>query len=366
MTTPKVLALLGDMNGCSWWRVIRPFELLNRLGAYAAVADKDEPGVETRAWMFDAVILPRMSWEDHHIGARFVNALHRAGLCVIYEVDDDLFSERVNQRIRDTVERDASLELLEQRRLDRLAALRLCDGMTVSSPRLATVMRNLVDYPVHVVPNAIDLDWWREQLAAEERIVPGLTIGWAGGSRPDDDIIPMAEAWGRIAVVYPEVQFVCYGYQPEAIKARLPQDRLVQIPWRPVNDYAGAFKNIDIGCASVADQSFNRSKTAIKCWEYSVGGAAVVAGPILYSADIRHGLTGYLAETVDEWEAALSDLVENAPRRKRMAKNLYRRVEREHSLKNNVWRWPAAWESIIAEFRERQRAEYRSPILIAR
>lgn len=361
---PRVLFLLGDMNGCSWWRAVRPAEALVSMGGNVAVADKDEAGLENVVHLFDAVILPRMSWEDHQGAERFIAALHKVGICVIYECDDDLFSEQVNIRIQQTVERDASLELLEQRRLDRLAALRLCDGMTVSSPRLATVMRQMVDYPVHVVPNAIDLEWWAQQMRSEARSVDGLTIGWAGGSRPDADILPMAEAWGRIARRFPQVTFVVYGYQPEAITAAVPPDRIVQLPWRQVDQYPAPLQNIDIGCAAVADQPFNRSKTPIKAWEYAASGAAVVATPTLYGTDVHHGHTGYLAETADEWEWALADLVMNGPRRRRLAATLRLRVARLHSLEANARRWPAAWSSIIASFRERIHA--RQQIVIAR
>jgi glycosyltransferase involved in cell wall biosynthesis len=362
---PRILMLLGDMNGCSWWRAVRPAEALNKLGYYIAVADKDDPGLENVVHLFDAVILPRMSWENHEVAERFVRALHNAGICVIYEVDDDLFSENVNLRIQQTVERDAPLDLLEKRRIDRLTSLRLCDGMTVSSPRLATVMRNLVDYPVHVVPNAIDLDWWRQEIGSAERTVSGLTVGWSGGSRPDIDLIPMAEGWRRIARRYHHVQFVVMGYLPEVLTGAVPEERLHILPWLPVSEYARPFVNIDIGCAAVADQSFNRSKTPIKAWEYAAAGACVVATPTLYGKDVQHGYSGYQADTADEWEWALSDLIMNRPRRERLARRLAVKVAQDHTLRTNAYRWIDAWTSIIAEFRERQIAHRSSPIILA-
>lgn len=351
----KALALIGDFNGCTHWRVERPFVRLDEQGAYAAMADKDEPGVENVAHLFDAIVLPRMAWHNHEDGARFIGALHRAGLCVVYECDDDLFSEHINYRIQATVEKSATIEELEAKRVDRLAAIRLCDGVTVSSPRLATVMREMVDCPVLVVPNAIDIPWWRDALRAEpERTDRRVTIGWAGGSRPDDDIGPMAEAWGRVAQAYPDVRFAVYGYQPEPFRSAVPADRLVMYRWRPVESYPGPFRQIDIGCAAVTDTPFNRAKTPIKSWEYAMGGAAVVATPTLYGHCVTDQRTGLVAETADEWTAALSELIENAPRRKRLARNLLRHVEREHALSANLWRWPTAWAAIRDQFLARR------------
>lgn len=361
---PKILILYGLWDGCLHWRAVRPAEMLVSQGAYVALANKDERGVENYAHLYDAVVLPRMSWENRGDGERFINALHRAGICVIYECDDDLMSPEVNSRIH-LIDPEASPEKLEERRLDRLAALRLCDGMTVSSPRLATVMRSLVDYPVHVVPNAIDLDWWREQLADEPRVIKGLTIGWSGGTRPDNDLIQMAIAWGRIAERFRDVTFIVYGWIPQFLKDYVPVDRIAVFDWRQVDQYAGPFVNIDIGCAAVTNEPFNRSKTAIKVFEYSAAGAACVATPALYGRVIKHGHSGYLVESADEWETALADLITNRPRRERLARNLAVKVAREHSLRVIAHRWPDAWGSIIAEFRERVSAQ-RSRIIIAR
>ena len=40
-------------------------------------------------------------------------------------------------------------------------------------------------------------------------------------------------------------------------------------------EYPRALRNIDIGCASVADNHFNRCKTPIKLWEFTLGGAVI-------------------------------------------------------------------------------------------
>jgi len=69
-------------------------------------------------------------------------------------------------------------------------------------------VREFTDKPVVVVPNAIDIAWWRRVQRLGHKITPGLTIGWTGGSRPDRDIEQMVVAWGRIAARFPEVHFL--------------------------------------------------------------------------------------------------------------------------------------------------------------
>ncbi len=353
MKPPRILALLGDNNGCSWWRISRPLEALARQGHLSAYADKDDSRLADFVHLWDAVVLPRLSWklEDRAFAHRWANALHNAGLAIIGEFDDDLVSPSINLRLKQTTLPDERPEDLEQRRLDRLDALRLCDGLVVSSRRLATIMRGVFDGPVIVVPNAIDAAYWKACLKGSPRLIPGLTIGWAGGSRPEHDLDEVAVAWGRIAERYPEVTFVVYGYQPTIIDDHVPQERIRRIPWHPLEVYPKPYRNIDIGCAAVSDTPFNRAKTPIKVWEYTLGGAAVVGTPTLYREAISDGEDGLLAESADEWECALSTLIEEPSLRKRLRLEQRRRIMREHDLERECWRWPAAWASIIEDFR---------------
>lgn len=382
MSAPRVLALVScdacqkaivpphvehTVTGCELWRILQPFSELQRQGygrqkglrmTGAEWEWKDsaalERNVDLVAHWFDAVILPRLSWTDHRIGARFIGALHRAGLAVIMETDDDLYSPEINRRIQQTTEPDLSLEQLEAKRLDRLAALRLCDGVTVSSPRLATVIRSLFDGPVALVENAMDSRWFRSVVKQARREVPSLTIGWAGGARPDRDLLPMVEAWGRIATARPEVTFVVAGYQPEIITAYVPSERVRRLAWLPISYYPMNLAQIDVACCAVADEPFSRCKTPIKAWESTLAGSAVVATPTLYGRTIEHGIDGLLAETADEWEAALLALVDDAALRRRLRKAQRKRIAEQHALEKNAWRWPAAWAEIIESFRARR------------
>jgi glycosyltransferase involved in cell wall biosynthesis len=356
MSAPKVLALYRDFDACFWWRIARPYERLSEAGGFYAHAHLDDTAVSNYAHLFDAVVLPRMSWEERHAdrGRRFVDALHRAGLCVVYEVDDDVFTPGINARLRQTVQTDATPAQLEQRRQERLAALRLCDAVTVSSQRLATVVRSLVapHVPVATIPNAIDARWWRGATKGRRRTIPGPVIGWAGGARPGDDMAALATAWCRIAARYPAVTFAVMGWQATEFDA-LPPGRLVRLPWVPLEEYPRALAQFDIACCSVVDNAFNRSKTPIKVWEATLSGAAVVATPTLYSSVVTHGADGLLAQTADEWAARLAYLLDNPAERKRLRRNQRRRIMQHHTLDQQSWRWPAAYQTILDQTRER-------------
>lgn len=363
---PSVLQLTETPpNGCTLWRCFTVCEHLERARYLAHHAPLKDQRVGQIAGRYDAFILPRLSWklEERGIGEKWFSAIHRAGKTAIYEMDDDLLSPSIVARIHETSWEDGrSDEQLEQERQDRIWTLQQCDGVTVSTQRLATIVRQFTDKPVIVVPNAIDLKWFREVIHATRRTIPGLTIGWAGGRRPDADVDLMAQAWGKIARRYPDVRFVVQGYQPEVIAEHVPEDRIVRIPWLPLQEYPSGLRQVDIACAPLSDTPFNRSKSPIKCFEAAVAGAVVVASPLLYGRVVDHGSSGFIAESAAEWEDALAELVERPALRSMMAKRLLKTVERDHALENELWRWPAAWLAIRNDHLQRTgREPYQTP-----
>jgi glycosyltransferase involved in cell wall biosynthesis len=356
LTGPSMLALVGDMSGPTLWRVLWPFTALQKRQYPCGWDFKDAAGIGSVAPLFDGVVLPRLSWgpSERSLAERWFTMLRRAGKLTVFDCDDDLFSPEIDRRSLLLGWADGkTAEDLEAERQMRIWALQQCDGVTVSTRRLATLVRTLTDRPVVVVPNAIDLSWFRRVLRAAERRTDGITIGWAGGKRPDDDVAAMAEAWGRVAGRCREVRFVVAGYVPPVVRAHVPADCLVTIPWMALERYPAGLVEVDIACAAVADTPFNRCKSQIKAVEAAVAGAAVVATPTVYGSLLEHGVTGFVAESVDDWESALVELVERPALRSMMARRLLRVVERQHTLDVNLWRWPSAWSAIQADAQER-------------
>lgn len=355
---PSMLALVGDpQTGPALWRVLQPYTALQKRGYLAGWDRHDAVGIGDVAPLFDGYVLPRTYWRPghRHLAELWFSMMRRAGRFVVYDVDDDVFSEELDRR---TValgwSEGKSLEQLAVDRAERIWTLRQCDGVTVSTQRLATVVRSLTDRPVVVVPNAIDIPWFRRALGSARRQTAGVTIGWAGGRRPDDDLVTVAAAWARIAARYPGVRFVVQGHVPRVLEESVPSERLVTVPWMALERYPIGLVEVDIACCSVVDTPFNRSKSAIKAYEAAVAGAAVVATPTVYGRTIEHGRTGYLAESVDDWTDALAELVESRAHRRMIATRLLRYVERRCALAVNLHRWPAAWSAIRDDMRARR------------
>jgi len=349
---PSILALVGrEATGSDLWRAWQPIGRLAEAGYPARWAYKDADTVPRYALEFDAYLLPRVSWPAEHrrVAEAWFKMSRDAGKIVVYDCDDDIFTARETERRVELNWTDGkSFDELEAERAERIWAMQQCDGVTVTTQRLATVVRQFTEKTVIVVPNAIDLKWFSSIVRHSKRQVPGLTIGWAGGRRHDRDVEVMAEAWGRIARRYPDVSFVVMGHQPEVIREHVPAERLVMLPWMRPHEYPIGIRQTDIGCCAVAPTPFNRCKSNIKAMEYAAAGAAVVASPTLYSSIVEHGHSGFICETAGEWEAALAQLVESHATRQMMATRLLRTVQKRHSLAGNLWQWPAAWTAIAA------------------
>ena len=362
MNGPRVLALTGDETGPTLWRVWQPYTELQRRGYGAWFRHKDDPELLAPEWPYlvatrlEAIVIPRFYWRDHVSSRNWVRTLHNAGLAMIYDLDDDVLTPQIGARQHATTEKDKSLAELEQDRRDRIAAIRLCDGVTTSNHELAAVIRQYVDTPVLVVPNRCDVQWFRRTVHGVRRSVDPLTIGWVGGARYDADLEPLAEAWHNIARRYPAVTFIVQGYESPVLMDAVPAERMVHLPWRSVADYPAGMKNIDIGCASVAPTHFNRCKTPIKLWELTLAGAVSVVSPTLYGSYASNGSDALIAEAAAEWEAALSRLIDDPDLRRTLWRNQRRRVATDHSLANHVLDWPRAWTTILEHFRAQRQA----------
>jgi glycosyltransferase involved in cell wall biosynthesis len=343
---PSVLAFVGPSSpACNMWRVWQPFSSLQVRGYRAEWAWLTDARSADHMAFYDAYLFCRSMWErTDWAGAKgWLARLRRGGKKIFYEADDDLFSEfMVDQQIKG-IHSESTRERLREEAACQRWAMQQCDGVTVSTQRLATTVRAMTDKPVAVVPNAIDAEWFTAVQRLATRTVPGLTIGWAGGHRPDTDVEAMAVAWGRIARRYPHVTFVLMGYQSDAVWSRVPHGRIKAVPWMHQSEYPMGLVDVDIGCCPLEDKPFNRCKTPIKAWEYALSGAAVVASPTVYKQCIEHQHNGYLATTADEWEWALSLLVEHEDAREEVAAILKRDVLSKWSLRKNFRRWPDAW-----------------------
>jgi glycosyltransferase involved in cell wall biosynthesis len=367
MNCPPVLALCDPSrseHADFFWRLERPITRLREAGVDAQVCWTDANGIPTLPVAGRVVIIQRTSFiaRNEFTGAAVVNpeeirawiaSLRTAGaLAVVAEIDDDT----VSPAYLDWLDASGGLELVKRQRLvaEQIAwkyAVAAVDAVTCSTEPLAAVVRRYTPAPVHVVANAIDVDWFRERLSTRVPWADHLTIGWAGGRRPEADLLPMAIAWGRIARRYPDVRFVVAGWQPDCIYDQVEDiDRIYRVPWQGLDDYPAAMQ-VSIGCCPLANTDFNRCKSPIKAWEYGLAGAAVVRsgyGFVYREGALQRSGTGRVATDAESWFDNLEEVVRSAWWRGSFSRNLAFHVERQHSLARNLDRWATVYSEIAA------------------
>lgn len=338
----RVVALTGNPdNASAWWRITRPFAMLRRAGVDAQwcwLDDNDRPVLDVRGAV---VVLHRVTpaGGKRKDVTRWVDGLRQLGAtAIVYEADDDIWSPAYIEYLKAAGRCDAlSEDRVRQETQRQVWAMQAADFVTVPNLELAEVAHDYSDAIVRVVPSAMDVPWYTDRL---NRPKGGpLTIGWGGGRRPDTDLLPMAQAWGRIARRHSEVRFQVAGYPHDCIYREVEDDRRIDmIPWAELDEWPMTMQ-VDIGCAVVPDNAFSRCKSPIKAWEYGMAGAAVVGSSVLYDQCLANGENGAEATTVDEWEDSLDVLITRPDLRRMLRANLQDHVMRYHDLSKNLTAW---------------------------
>lgn len=201
---------------------------------------------------------------------------------------------------------------------------RRSDGVTVPCEYLAKYYREVHGcQSVHVFPNSVvPEDYPSVKLRPHE----GIRILWQGGGSHMVDWYPLRDAVRTICEKYPQVKFLIWGATYKWIHDQIPEHQVEFHDWVPYDAYKPmrVLMDADINICPLADNEFNRSKSAIKWYEGLMGEfpepcLAGNAGP--YKEEIVDGETGLLYSTPEEFVEKLSALIEREELRRMLGAN---------------------------------------------
>jgi len=250
---------------------------------------------------------------------------------LVYEIDDDMLQAE-----------PSGLPHLydEQTRASIRRCLRLVDLVTASTPYLADQVRPY-NPNVVVLPNCIKAGLLDLQRPRRDR----LTVGWAGGTSHLVDMVTVADPLRTVLERHPAVEMHWMGFD----FSPLVQRQCRWTPWQA--DVGEYYKQIDfdVAIAPSADVPFNRSKSAIRALEMGALGIPIVAANHLpYSDYVIDGKTGYLVDGPDEFQARLTELINDPDARAELGA-----AAREQAAGWTIqehWRlWERAYESVMGE-----------------
>ncbi len=239
----------------------------------------------------------------------------------VYDVDDAVF-----QRDSNSEKGDESWSRMMRFR----AIVNAADAVVVGNDYLREVaVRWKPRSSVHVVPTCIDTS--KYQLARHHRVGLDARLIWIGQSSTLMTLEQAPDIFHAIAARMPGMEF----WQVCNQSAEFAGLNVLLRPWSLENE-TDDLADGDIGVAWMPDDTWSLGKCGLKVLQYMAAGLPVVANPVgVHREMVRHGETGYLVETPEEWAEAVERLAADPVLRARMGAAARRTVEERYSV--NAW-----------------------------
>ncbi|WP_066480547.1 MULTISPECIES: glycosyltransferase [unclassified Sphingomonas] len=261
---------------------------------------------------------PDVAWIEKELFPYLPGATERAltarGIPYVVDYDDAIFHNY-----------DLSGSALVRRVLaEKLTPLiRGAAAITAGNPYLADYAvrhgaRRVVEVPTVVDPG-------RYPVTAPAK-TGAVRIGWIGTPANARYLDPVIAAMAQLAGTVP-LELVTIGADPIL---DLPFTQHCH-PWTEATE-AELLTGIDIGVMPLRDSPWERGKCGYKLIQYMAAARPVIASPVGVNATIVDPAVGLLADTVEEWSAAIAELATDRARRLAMGNAARARVERHYSV----------------------------------
>ncbi|MCP4639746.1 MAG: glycosyltransferase family 4 protein [bacterium] len=165
----------------------------------------------------------------------------------------------------------------------------------------------------------------------------GFRVGWIGNPSTTTHL---AAAAGALSELPPE-EVTLVGADP----AKAPWSTPNVEPWT-LDSEVSHVQHFTVGIMPLPDDVWSRGKCALKALQYMACGVPCVASPVGVARDlIQHDGNGLLADSPEEWRAAIEQLRDPAERN-RLGAAGRRTVEREYALRHAAPRLHTLLEEI--------------------
>jgi glycosyltransferase involved in cell wall biosynthesis len=199
-------------------------------------------------------------------------------------------------------------------------------AVSVGNSYLAEWARGAGGTRVEVIPTVIDLERYplperRVDFQAEFR------VGWIGTPTTSNYLWFARDALVRLAQKFP-LRLVLVGAGPLE-NFGVPIERHA---WKAETE-SSILSNLDAGIMPLQDSPWERGKCGYKLIQYMACGLPVIASSVGVNKEIvDQGVNGFLADTPEQWVAALQALLLDPDLRNRMGMAGRRKVEQQYCL----------------------------------
>lgn len=371
----RIFGIERDDSACNMYRIYQPLFKLQENDMAKIVTMQEGPGLGSenalRIMMeSDIIFFHRPASEEWF---KFIKMCQKHGKIIVCDYDDDPFNThplnpyyqfigveemayewadgtREMLWSRDPMEhggRFLNVEANIRRRDLFRASFKRADMVTTTTEYLAENLKNINPNTI-VLPNLVDFSTYPKV----EMVKKEIRVGWQGGSSHYEDLWIIKGAIKEILRKYENVKFVFLGdMRFYGMFKDIPIDRVEGHNWCDQNIYAYklACLNLDIGLCPLVDNEFNKNKSAIKYFEYSVFNAATIASNMLpYSKVIQNGRDGLLVgENEQEWFNAMEELILNTEKRRALGAAAYENVYENHNADTKAYLWLDAFNALM-------------------
>lgn len=337
---PRIIYISGEpATAGHHYRVARPVSALGRhaIALEVSSAPNHLDAIEAA----DIVVLWRVSWNESV--QLILDAARRGGARIVFDVDDLMFdpalaTTEVIDGIRSQGFQDDAVAAMY---VNVQRVLLASDAAVAPTHALARQLKRFVP-ETYVIPNGFDEPTRiASRLAARTRswLPPNVTlrIGYAGGSRTHQrDFAQAVPAIARLLSTRQDVRLVLFETgrnMPLVDIEEYPELLPVasKIEWRravPLSELPPELARFDVNLLPLeVGNPFCESKSELKYFEAALAGVPTVASPTepMVRA-IKNGVTGFLAQSEDQWFDAISRLLDSPDLRAEVADAAYLQV----------------------------------------
>lgn len=308
----RKIALIGDLNlpQCRKYRVEQLADLWGAQGVELSYAHYlDVP--RSAAIMQDATHLICYRLPACADVSVYLYEARRLRLPVLYDIDDPLFSVAAYETYSNmqalSPEMRAHFVAEAPRYLDLMNA---ADVVSVSTPALAEHARQLTPRPVYVRRNFADramLSTGAQAMQVATDNAGAFRVAFASGSRGHEaDFATIAAPLTRFLQGDARRRLMILGHFDRAHLPRAIARQTEFLPFTGYDGYLNALALADCAVMPLADDLFNRCKSAVRALDAASVGVPVIAPDVGdFAKVIRNGQTGVIARAPADWAAAL-------------------------------------------------------------
>jgi len=235
------------------------------------------------------------------------------------------------------------VRMLCRNKIPRILGISKC--VVVWNEILATYARQF-NHRVYRVDTGFDLRRYqpKEYTTGKEQPSCPVVIGWIGTPNSFPYIGTLEQVFARLARRY-DVEF-CVISSEEYSSSHI---KVTNKRWAVATEVEN-LRAADIGIMPLADNEWTRGKSGCKALQYMAVALPVVCSPVGVNTQIvQNGINGFLAATPQEWESALSTLIEDRALRRRQGEAGRRLVEASHSQETTAERLIDILRGVVRE-----------------